>query len=417
MNKFIAFFQNYRTAVIWTLRILIGSVFIISGVAKLIDLWGFIYKIEQYLAIWGIPGLRSIVFMIAIGLASFEFIMGLMLTTGSLKRASAWSLLIMMCGMLPLSLYIAITNPVDDCGCFGDFWVISNTGTFLKNVLLTGALVYLVRNNSKAKGIFHRYIQWIQIAFCISYATTFSLIGYNEQPLIDFRDYKIGTPIIGEESGGEMSFIYEKDGETKQFGIESLPDSTWTFVGRIETSTSKSSGIIIADDEGEEITADIIADSGEQLILLIPEIDRADISYTYFIYEINQSINRRGGNMIGLLGTNEHGVNYWKDISMADYEIYPIEDTAIKEIARGNISLVYLNDGIIQWKRTLSSIDPSLFIDSDNDSAFQSLYIDGAKKFWSITGWHLAAMAILLAIDSFILIVRRYLFRKKGKRM
>lgn len=417
MNNILTHFRDNTKTYVWILRILVGSIFILSGASKLIDLWGFIYKIEQYLSTWGITEPRSIVFIGALCISSFEFIMGALLLVGSLKRSSAWSLLALMCVMLPFSLYVAVANPVDDCGCFGDFIKLSNTNTFLKNIIITIFLIYLSINNHKIKGIYNKYIQWVQIFIYISYAITISLIGYNTQPLIDFRGYKTGTNIYPSSNDNyEISFVYEKNGIQEHFNINNLPDSTWTFIERIENSRSKANNnLVITDEFGDDITSEVISDYGEQLLLLIPEIDRADISYTYLINDINQEINARGGNMIGLLSTNQHGIDYWKDISMANYDIYSIEDTDIKEIARGNIALVYLIDGKIQWKRTLSSIDASLL--QKDDDAFKALYINGHMQFIFITIIHIIALVLLILIDYFRIIVKRFLFRKPRKRV
>lgn len=419
MNKISLHLQNHIKVYVWILRILVGSIFILSGIVKLIDLWGFIYKIEQYLTIWNIPEPRSIVFMAALSISSFEFIMGSLLLVGSLKRTSAWSLLALMGVMLPLSLYIAISNPVDDCGCFGDFIKLSNINTFIKNIFITVFLIYLSLNNQKVRGIFNKYIQWIQIFIYISYALIISQIGYNTQPLIDFRGYKTGTSILPNQSDNQnITFIYEKNGIREYFDVNNLPDSTWQYIERVENPDEKlGNHFVITDDFGDDITTDIISDYGEQLLLLIPEIDRADISYTYLINEINQKINARGGNMIGLFSTNQHGIDYWKDISMADYDIYAIEDTDIKEIARGNIALVYLIDGKIQWKRTLSSIDASLFMNEQEEDAFNAHYINNHMQFFVITIVHVVALVLLLLIDYFRLILKRFLFRKPRKRV
>ncbi len=419
MNKISLHLNNHIKTYVWILRIIVGSIFVLSGTTKFIDLWGFIYKIEQYLTIWGIPEPRSIVFITALSISSFEFIMGAMLLVGSLKRTSSWSLLALMMVMLPLTLYIAVVEPVDDCGCFGDFIKLSNSSTFIKNIIITIFLVYLSFNNHKVNGLFNRYIQWIQIFIYISYAIIISLIGYNTQPLIDFRGYKIGTSLLPTKNDDQgIYFVYEKSGIREYFDINNLPDSTWIYIERVEKlDNNLDNRFVITDEYGEDITYDIISDYGEQLLLLIPEIDRADISYTYLINEINQKITARGGNMVGLFSTNQHGVEYWRDISMADYDIYIIEDTDVKEIARGNIALVYLIDGKIQWKRTLSSIDASLFMEEQEVDVFKILYENNHMQFLAITALHVIALVILLLIDYFRLIVKQFLFRKPRKRV
>lgn len=422
MSKLIQSLSTHKTLIVWILRVIVGATFIISGTAKLIDLWGFIYKIEQYFQIWGIPPLRSIVFMVSLCISSFEFLAGLFLATGSYKKSCSLALFLFMAlGMLPLSLYIFIANPVEDCGCFGDFLIISNGETFIKNLFLTLALIYLVKNNAIASGIYHRYLQWIQLTIGISYTLLIGLIGYNTQPLIDFRGYKTGTPIINDDyvfDNGNFEYIYEKNGKQHSFYENNLPDSSWTFVKRItltqEIPTQESELVILSPDD-EDITTDVIHEEGEQLLLLIPEVYRADISYTYLINELYQFITSRGGDMVGLIAANDTGIEYWQDISMAEYDIYQVEDTDIKELARGHISLVYLIDGIIVWKRTLSSID-NIFSSSHKISDLTELSIDGPHRFKQITMWHIAALILLSIIDNILLRLKHLFYRKNQKK-
>ncbi|WP_304639046.1 DoxX family protein, partial [uncultured Muribaculum sp.] len=178
------FFERHRTVIVWIFRLIVGGTFIISGLAKMIDVWGSIYKIEQYLNVWGVPQPRSIVFFVALMLSGVEFILGCMLATGSYKRVSVWAMTALMAFMLPLTLYIAIDDPVPDCGCFGDFLVISNTATFLKNVLLVAMLVYLLFNNNKVSGLFSTYTQWLEGFLCVIYVAVIGFFGYSVQPLV-----------------------------------------------------------------------------------------------------------------------------------------------------------------------------------------------------------------------------------------
>ncbi len=94
MSKLSQFNDKYSSIILWSLRIIIGATFIISGLSKSIDLWGFIYKIEQYLHVWNISVPDSIILFTAAGISSSEFLLGLFLATGSYKRLSSWALLL-----------------------------------------------------------------------------------------------------------------------------------------------------------------------------------------------------------------------------------------------------------------------------------------------------------------------------------
>ena len=129
---------------VWIARIIVGACFIFSGFAKADDPWGTVFKIEQYLSAWGLSEPRSLVVAAAFALAGLEFMLGVALILGIYRRIAPKGIALMMIVFLPLTAYIAITSPVDDCGCFGDAWVLSNTATFLKNVVLAALTVPLL---------------------------------------------------------------------------------------------------------------------------------------------------------------------------------------------------------------------------------------------------------------------------------
>ena len=373
-------FSSYLTPTItWILRILIGGTFIISGLTKMIDVWGFTYKIEQYLNVWGWDVTRPIVVIVAMTISAIEFVLGCMMATGSYKKSSPWIATIIMIFMLPLSAYIMIANPVDNCGCFGDYLVISNFATFCKNLAITIGLIYLCIFNKRTFGIFKPYIQWIVATICYIYILVIGFVGYNVQPLVDFRSYKVGTEFIPKNSSDNITFnfIYEKNGIKQSFDIDSLPDSTWTFVERtkIGSDSTTNHSITIYDLTNNDVTSEVITNEGEQIILLFPEIKYADISYSFMTNEMDNYIKNRGGELIGIFATNDKKqIKDWVDRSLIQWPIYTAEDTSIKEIARGKGSVVYLKDGIIQWKRTLSSIPTDIFSISNSENAFEQLY-------------------------------------------
>ena len=146
---------------IWLSRIVIGICFIFSGFAKADDPWGTIFKIEQYLSVWEMPQPRSLIIAAAFSLAIAEFMLGIAVLLGIYRRNAPKGIALMMLIFLPLTGYIAVTSPVDDCGCFGDAWVISNTMTFIKNILLTLLTIPLLWWNKSVPSIFTPGLQWI----------------------------------------------------------------------------------------------------------------------------------------------------------------------------------------------------------------------------------------------------------------
>lgn len=177
--------------------------------------------------------------------------------TGCYRRATPFIMSLMMAFMLPLTFYIMVASPVSDCGCFGDFIRLSNTMTFLKNVAITAGLVYIWTKNKRLDGIFRPGVQWIVASICGIYALTVGLVGYNVQPMVDFRSFAAGTSLSPadalDDEDVEFEFIYSRGNEQRTFREDNLPDSTWTFVDRriVEGSADEThSELNIMDHEG-----------------------------------------------------------------------------------------------------------------------------------------------------------------------
>lgn len=412
---------KYRGVMVWFLRILIGGVFVMSGIVKAIDIWGLIYKIEEYFHVWGISVPRSLVEISALGLSLAEFLLGLMLLVGAYSRTVVWGLLAMMAFMLPLTAYIYMYSPVSDCGCFGDFLILSNGATFVKNIVIVLLLIYLLRNNSRVKGIFHPYIQWMVGVIGAFYLIFIGLYGLIIQPMVDFRSFPPGSELLSEESAGEESefeFIYERDGVTRAFAVDELPDSTWTFVSRklisgVDDTRNNLTELYITDN-GEDVTEEVIATEGEQILIILPSYDRADVSYTYIINELEDIINSRDGSLIELASLSGDNLEEWRDLSMATYPIYYGEPMMLKELARGVMAAVYLKDGKIVWKRTLGSIN-SYMLEQPDDSVdvLASFEPWGRREFVALSICAVALMFLVWLVGK-IPSMKRH-FNKKSK--
>lgn len=402
---------------VWILRVAVGGLFVMSGLVKAIDPWGFVFKLEDYLAAFGMAIPRSIVLTGAVLVCLYEFIFGLLLATGCCRRVAPWALTVMQAVMLPLTAYIAIANPVSDCGCFGDFWVISNTATFVKNIFITAALVFLiVKGAAVGKPLFRAPIQWLVEIIAALYLIGVSLVGYNMQPLVDFRPFAPGKELVKtDDETDDIKFIYEKDGNRETFDAYSLPGNDWTYVDRIEpAAATHSHSLHILDEDGDDITADVLPAEGKLLICVIPEPGRADISYTYFLNELHAAADSSGIAMMALLGTGRKGIERWKDVSMASYPCYSAEDTELKELARGIMSLVMVNDGRVVAKATLSSLvgDGS---EEDPMAVTERLANDDSRGFFFRATGIVAGILVLIYLFQGLLLAARDIVRRKWR--
>lgn len=377
-----------RRLSVWILRVMSGCTFVFSGFVKIIDPWGFIYKLNEYFSVWAIDVPDEIVLCMAISVASLELVCGILLATGCMRRFAVISLAAMMSVMLPLTLYIAIASPVADCGCFGDVLVISNTATFVKNIIISLSIVYLIIYNHKVKGVFKPRFQWLVITASVCYCIAVGAIGYYYQPLLDFRPYKVGTAFMDDQDD-DVRMIYTKDGLVRSFSVYDLPDSTWTYVDR-QDEIAKTSSLSIFDGD-EDVTADVISAKGKQLILIVSDPELHNISRSEMANRLNGYMDSHGGSMIGIIATTDEGLYHWSELAKPDYDVFTADDTTLKEIARGNAALIYIVDGKIVWKRNMYSFPPDFPYDDAGDSLLDDITaVD--------SGYHISIMSICLII-------------------
>ena len=219
-------------------RWLVGATFIFSGFVKVIDPLGYGYKIADYLEAMHLSAIDGAALPLALILAVLELVIGFSLFFNQLPKLGALGALLMMVFFTPLTLWLAIANPVSDCGCFGDALVITNWQSFFKNLVLLAMAILLFAQRKKIKTHYHTGVQWI-IMFVVGFASLgLGFYCLKTLPIIDFRPYHIGANIaegmiVPEDAPKpviESSFIYEKDGKQKEFSIDNLPDESWKFI-------------------------------------------------------------------------------------------------------------------------------------------------------------------------------------------
>lgn len=219
-------------------RWIVGATFIFSGFVKVIDPLGYGYKIADYLEAMHLSSIDGIALPMAIIFAVLELVIGFSLFFNQLPKLGALGALLMMVFFTPLTLWLAIANPVSDCGCFGDALVITNWQTFFKNLVLLAMAILLFAQRKKFKPAFFPAVQWI-IMLIVGFASLgLSIFCLKTLPVIDFRPYHIGANIaegmvVPENAPKpviESVFIYEKDGKQQEFSVDNLPDESWKFV-------------------------------------------------------------------------------------------------------------------------------------------------------------------------------------------
>lgn len=348
-------------------RLVLGLVFVFSGFVKLIDPLGFVYKIEDYFTAFGglFLHLDFLSLFAAIALPAFEFLIGLNLVFMIQLRCTSVLALLFMAVMTPLTLYIAVFNPVSDCGCFGDALVITNWQTFYKNLVLITLALFLFFNTRKHKPLLIAKIEWLIIIIFSCTGVGLSLYCYNHLPLIDFMPYKTGVNIpeammVPEGAPKDVystTFIYKKNGVEKEFTLENYPknDSTWVFVDQKTKLVSVGykapvHDFSIVDANFNDITEDVIFYPGTTYLLIMYDLNKASVEGAQRAEALYQKYKHSTTKFYALTASGDEDVINFCTKNKVSYPFCKTDPITLKTIIRANPGLVKINNGVIKAK-------------------------------------------------------------------
>ena len=353
--------SQLQTVAVNVCRLLLAATFIFSGFVKANDPLGTVYKLEDYvhaMAWFTLPD--TFLLGCAVILALFEFTLGVYLLFGMKRKATSAITLAFMVVMTLLTVYIAIANPVEDCGCFGDVLILSNGATLAKNIVLLGAAVLVSRYYRLQKDFLGSTAKWLIAFVSLCLIIVYAVYCIVCLPVLDFRPYKVGTnlreAVTSDQQKFDVKIVYEKDGQTLELSAEDEdPDSTWTYVETrrtpIETQHLATADFYAADADGEDVTEEILLADGYTLLLIIPDLMNADEGCVDKVNEVYDYAQEKGWGFYCLTSSeDQRAQTYWNDHTGAEYLYYIAEERMLKTVVRGQPGLVLLQDGIIVKK-------------------------------------------------------------------
>ena len=360
-------FQKSGPFLLLLSRLIIGLVFVFSGFVKAIDPLGSTYKIEDYFTAFGgfFTSLSFIALPASIALSTLELVIGLNLLFQIQLRRTSWAALLFMLVMTPLTFYIALFNPVTDCGCFGDALVMTNWQTFAKNVVFLTLVVFIMMNIGKKKSLLLPRIEWLVVTVFVMIGVGLSFYSLKHMAPFDFRPYKVGVNIpesmfVPENAPADVyntTFIYEKGGVQKEFTLENYPkgDSTWKFVDQKTVLVSKGykapiHDFSIVDANFNDITEQIIYNTGETYLLIMYDVNKASEEGARRAEELYQKYKNTNTKFYALTASGDDDVRKFVAKTGITYPFCKTDPITLKTIIRSNPGLMQIKNGVITGK-------------------------------------------------------------------
>lgn len=359
-------------------RILVGLLFIFSGLVKAIDPRGLGYKMQEFFEAWSHAGFMRSTFLslneyalpLSIFLITLEVVVGIALLVGFKPKLTASILLILMLIFTFLTSYVLFSGKIKACGCFGDCIPLTPQQTFTKDIILLLLSVLLLWKYKLITPAFSTPINYTIVL--LGLAATLFLQWYvlRHLPVVDCLPYKVGNNIIegrkmpanAIQDEFDYKFIYEKDGEKKPFGVAELPDSSWSFVDREQVLIKAGSNnvplindfTLVEENEGD-ITEQILASKGVYYILFMRDVPENAANW---LEDFKKIAATKDATPVYISTANRKAaIDFLQKNKIDITAILGTDATAIKTAARANPTLYKMEGPVIKGKWSWADLD------------------------------------------------------------
>ena len=404
-------------------RIIVGIVFIYSGFVKGIDPLGSDYKFTDYFNAFGMGWMNATTLFFSFALSLTEFLIGIALLFNLWVSRMAWGSLLFMAFFTPLTLVLALTNPVSDCGCFGDAMILTNWQTFWKNIILLLLAIMIFMYRKEYKSSLPLVGQFSFLALAGAGMLCLSVYCYRHLPVLDFRPYAVGKNITegmrlpegAEPDQYEVTLKYKnkQTGEVQSFTEENYPwqdTLNWEYESSSERLVKKGyitpiHDLVIEHPTLDNITEEILEDDNHTILAVAYNLTQSDVQYQPAINRLAEYAQEKGIRFYGLTSSSERDIETYKKRYHVSYEFCTADEIQLKTMIRSNPGVIILREGTILDKWAGKDV-PDVKELQDTDLTAYCVY--SREQMQRI---YLVYSIILLFFVAYLLIPRR-----KGKR-
>ncbi|MFT3901694.1 MAG: DoxX family protein [Niabella sp.] len=356
-------------------RVLVGVLFIFSGLVKANDPIGLSYKMQEFFDLWGTTFLNNFSLIFAVLMIAFEIIAGVALLVGWKTKLMSWLLLLLIVFFTFLTGYAYLSGKFSSCGCFGDCIPIKSGQSFAKDVVLLVLIVFLFFNQKYITPIFKpALIKTVMVLVVLfSFASQWYTLKY--LPVVDCSAFRVGNnipekmtmPKNAVPDSTVITFVYEKDGKRVEFSSDEFPDDfnedTYKFVDRYDKVVREGANnvppiktFVLLDAAGVDNAAKVLSDKHALILFMEDAATPLDDWRKSFSELYKRAVEKN----IPVYVVTSRRTDIDKAFAGAPFKDAPIfeaDRTMIRTASRANPTVYYLKDGTIAGKWSSKHFD------------------------------------------------------------
>jgi uncharacterized membrane protein YphA (DoxX/SURF4 family) len=349
-------------------RIVVGLLFVFSGLVKANDPLGLSYKMQEFFEIWGIHQFNSWTLLMSVLMNAFEIIAGFALLLGWRIKLFSWLLLLLIVFFTFLTGYTYVTGTPKNCGCFGDCLPITSKTSFLKDVVLTLLIGFLFWKQKLIKPICSEKMNTLVMLFITVFSFGFQWVTLNYLPVVDCLPYKKGNnikelmkmPANAIPDSNVITFVYNKNGKEVEFTALNFPADfnadTYKFVRRFDKLIRKGKnneppikGFVLTGPANIDST-DYVLNQPYSVILFCEKFTTAGTAWKEKFEKVYAAATVKNIPCFIVTAEPAESNKSLAGTSFKDIPVFKCDYKAIQTASRSELTVYLLNNGTIKSK-------------------------------------------------------------------
>jgi uncharacterized membrane protein YphA (DoxX/SURF4 family) len=366
--------EKYMKVILNIVRIIVGVLFIFSGLVKANDPLGLSYKMQEFFEVWGWNFFNDYTLSFSVLMIAFEIIAGVAVLLGWRMKLFSWLLLLLIIFFTFLTGYAVLSGKIHACGCFGDCIPLTANQSFTKDLILTALILFIFRYKDQIRPFFKPGVSLIILVTATLFSFGAQSWVLRHLPPVDCLPYKIGknlpaqmkVPAGAIPDSTVITLVYTKHGKEVEFTSDKFPDDydepLYQFVRRYDKLIRKGNAeapvkdFALKTDAGNDTTQAILNADGYTMLVFVRDEPAKDSRLAAEYAWLNEHFRRGKKGALYIVTPHKEAVynavatkeyDIAKDILVCDY-------VAVKTAGRNDVTIYLLNKGTVikKWADT-----------------------------------------------------------------
>ena len=354
-------------------RVIVGVLFIFSGLVKANDPLGLSYKMQEFFEVWGqTPGfkntmdwLHNYALSFSIIMITLEIVVGVGILLGSWKRFFSLMLLLLIIFFSFLTGYAVLSGKIATCGCFGDCIPLTAMQSFIKDLILLLLILIIFFGTKYIRPVLTPSANFFIIIISVLIVLGFQWFVMRHMPVVDCLPFKKGNNLVelrkmpanAIPDKKDFLFIYKKDGKEQQFTRKNIPDSTWEFVSREDIIIEKGvnneppvKDFYLSTVSGNDSTEDILNTNGPYYLFFVKDFSAGTDHWLNNFKAIYTMAKQKNIPLYIVASQADATQKFFNETNHYDLPVLSLDATALKTAARTNPELYLMNGPVVDNK-------------------------------------------------------------------